>query len=222
LLPYFLFLFAQSAVGCRFVIHQTPALLLYGKRYYSYVYSRVPTKIYVSFSAKGMTVTTSSTDEKWMRRGAGEQDFGLDLDGEFFTYYILLPYYRTSSTRTIIAEYKQYRKNNLNWSWPWPMSEERKKRETTAVNHPFATTDTTPLLKKQLYTSASEAGDINNEPHLGLLILESYGTSVPTVNPDKLLFEYTDNLVSFFIFIFISVEVFVYVDTHSSKFWNHM
>lgn len=75
------------------------------------------------------------------------------------------------------------------------MSEERKKRETTALNHPLATTDTTPLLKKQLYTSASEAGDINNEPHLGLLILESYGTSVPTVNPDKLLFEYTDNLL---------------------------
>ena len=84
------------------------------------------------------------------------------------------------------------------------MSEERKKRETTALNHQSISTDTKPLFKKQLYTLASVAGDINNEPHLGLLILEAYGTSVPTVNPDKILFEYTENLVSVYNFIICS------------------
>lgn len=76
------------------------------------------------------------------------------------------------------------------------MSEERKKRETTALYHSSVTTYTTPSLTKQSYTSAPVAGDITTEPHLGLLILEAYGTSVPTVNPDLVLFEYTESLVS--------------------------
>lgn len=78
------------------------------------------------------------------------------------------------------------------------MSEERKKRETIALNHSSVTTDTTSLSTDQLYTSASKAGETTKTPHLGLLILEAYGSSVPTVNPDKVLFEYTETLVSLF------------------------
>jgi hypothetical protein len=76
------------------------------------------------------------------------------------------------------------------------MSEERKKREKIAVDESSISTETAPLLTKQTNTSATEAANISNTPHLGLLILESYGSSVPTVNPDKVLLEYTEYLVS--------------------------
>ena len=97
------------------------------------------------------------------------------------------------------------------------MSEERKKRETTAVTQPQATTETASLLTKQLHSSPLEEGDINNEPRLGLLILEKYRTSVPTVDPDNLLFEYTDNLVSFSVSLFDSVEGSITVHSHSRR-----
>jgi hypothetical protein len=100
------------------------------------------------------------------------------------------------------------------------MSEERKKRETSEVNQPPASTDTTPILTKNWYTSEPEAGDINNEPHLGPLILETYRTSVPTINPDKILFDYTDNLVSVFYTFSNAVEGSITVQSHIRRIFG--
>jgi hypothetical protein len=75
------------------------------------------------------------------------------------------------------------------------MSEERKKREISAVNQPSIATKTTSTSTKHSETSSTDTGDKTNKPHLGLLILESFGSSLPAVNPDKVLLEYTKDLV---------------------------
>jgi hypothetical protein len=83
---------------------------------------------------------------------------------------------------------------NLVSAWPWPMSEERKKRETidelTTLNERTQrpTHPTNPLLIAE--------GENSEKPRLGLLILESYGSFVPSFNPDKIFVQYIRFLVS--------------------------
>jgi hypothetical protein len=87
-------------------------------------------------------------------------------------------------------------KKNLGSSWPWLMSEERKKRETIVIEELITTNERQHQTTQQTSTSLVAEGKISDEPRLGLLILESYGSSVPPVNPDKVLLEYIKFLVS--------------------------
>jgi len=74
------------------------------------------------------------------------------------------------------------------------MSEERKKRETIDELTTFK--ETTQLTTQPTNPSFIVERENSEEPRLGLLILESYGSFVPRFNPDKIFVQYIKFLVS--------------------------